>query len=64
MTYWLNFGCLIEDKSNGVYFIRKNYNNTTETQLWSIYNIIREVESTFRCLKVRFKHQTISTSIR
>ena len=40
-----------EDKSNGVYFIRTNYNNPTETQLWEIYNTIREVESTFRCLK-------------
>jgi len=40
-----------EDKSNGVYFIRTNYNNPTETQLWNIYNTIREVESTFRCLK-------------
>lgn len=40
-----------EDKSNGVYFIRTNYNNPTETQLWDIYNTIREVEATFRCLK-------------
>ena len=40
-----------EDKSNGIYFIRTNYNNPTETQLWKIYNTIREVESTFRCLK-------------
>ena len=40
-----------EDKSNGVYFIRTNYNNPTETQLWNIYNTIREIESTFRCLK-------------
>jgi len=40
-----------EDKSNGVYFIRTNYNNPTETQLWEIYNTIREVEGTFRCLK-------------
>ncbi|MCK5102279.1 MAG: IS1634 family transposase [Cyclobacteriaceae bacterium] len=40
-----------DDKSNGVYFIRTNYNDPTETQLWDIYNTIREVESTFRCLK-------------
>jgi transposase len=40
-----------EDKAKGVYFIRTNFNNPTETQLWDIYNTIREVESTFRCLK-------------
>jgi transposase len=40
-----------DDKSNGVYFIRTNYNDPTETQIWNIYNTIREVESTFRCLK-------------
>jgi hypothetical protein len=40
-----------ENKSKGVYFIRTNYNKPTETQLWEIYNTIREVESTFRCLK-------------
>ena len=39
------------DKTNGVYFIRTNYSNPTEKQLWDIYNTIREVESTFRCLK-------------
>ena len=40
-----------EDKTKGIYFIRTNYKTTTETQLWKIYNTIREVESTFRCLK-------------
>jgi len=40
-----------DDKSNGVYFIRTNYENPDENQLWQIYNTIREVESTFRCLK-------------
>jgi transposase len=40
-----------DEKSNGVYFIRTNYKDSNETQLWDIYNIIREVESTFRCLK-------------
>jgi len=40
-----------EDKSNGVYFIRTNYKNLNEKELWDIYNTIREVESTFRCLK-------------
>jgi len=40
-----------EDKSNGVYFIRTNYKDPTEKELWAIYNTIREVEATFRCLK-------------
>lgn len=40
-----------DDKANGVYFIRSNYSDPTEKQLWEIYNTIREVEATFRCLK-------------
>lgn len=38
-------------KDHGVYFIRTNYENPQETKLWEIYNTIREVEATFRCLK-------------
>ena len=40
-----------EDKTNGVYFIRTNYKTPNEKELWQLYNTIREVESTFRCLK-------------
>ena len=40
-----------EDKDKGVYFIRTSYKNAKESELWEIYNTIREVESTFRCLK-------------
>ncbi|MCH8553972.1 MAG: transposase, partial [Schleiferiaceae bacterium] len=40
-----------EHKENGVYFIRTSYKDTSEKELWQIYNTIREVESTFRCLK-------------
>ncbi len=40
-----------QDKNKGIYFIRTNYKTSTETKLWKIYNTIREVESTFRCLK-------------
>lgn len=40
-----------EDQSNGVYFIRTNYTDIGEKDLWDIYNTIREVEATFRCLK-------------
>ena len=39
------------DKSKGVYFIRTNYQKTEEGELWDIYNMIREVEATFRSLK-------------
>lgn len=40
-----------EDKENGVYFIRTSYTDPSESELWDIYNTIRQVESTFRCLK-------------
>jgi len=36
---------------HGVYFIRTNYEHPREKELWDIYNTIREVEATFRCLK-------------
>lgn len=39
------------DPGHGVYFIRTNYEKPQEAQLWEIYNTIREVEATFRCLK-------------
>ncbi len=40
-----------EDKRKGIYFIRTNYEDTSEEELWKIYNSIRKVESTFRVLK-------------
>jgi transposase len=40
-----------EDKEKGVYFIRTSYPDPGEQELWDIYNTIREVEATFRCLK-------------
>lgn len=39
------------DKTKGVYFIRTNIDRPKEKELWNIYNTIRDVESTFRCLK-------------
>lgn len=39
------------DKSEGIYFLRTSYRDPKEEDLWKIYNTIREVESTFRCLK-------------
>ena len=35
----------------GVYFIRCSQNQLTEEFIWEVYNILREIESTFRCLK-------------
>jgi hypothetical protein len=40
-----------ENKKSGVYFLRTTYKVDQEEQLWQIYNLIREVEATFRCLK-------------
>lgn len=39
------------DKSAGVYFLRTSLINIDEKTFWSIYNIIREIEYTFRVLK-------------
>lgn len=36
----------------GIYFIRTSYTTETDEQtIWDIYNCIREIESSFRCLK-------------
>jgi transposase len=40
-----------KEKTHGMYFIRTNMEKAEEKQLWDVYNTIREVESTFRCLK-------------
>jgi transposase len=39
------------DKEAGVYFIRCSQKQLTEELIWEIYNILREIESTCRCLK-------------
>lgn len=36
---------------HGVYFIRTNIEKSNEVQMWNVYNTVREVEATFRCLK-------------
>lgn len=38
-------------KKHGIYFLRASLPNFDEETIWTIYNTIREVESTFRCLK-------------
>ena len=40
-----------QDKTKGIYFLRTNLDKPTENVFWNIYNTIREVEATFRCLK-------------
>jgi Transposase DDE domain len=41
----------LDDQELGAYFIKTNLNTENELSLWTIYNSIREIESTFRCLK-------------
>ena len=36
---------------SGEYYLRTNHVINSEEKIWNIYNTIREVESTFRCLK-------------
>ena len=43
-------GTNIEDKA-GIYFLRTSLNGREEKILWMIYNLIREIEYTFRVLK-------------
>ena len=39
------------DKKAGIYFLRTSLDEKQETNLWTIYNLIREIEYTFRVLK-------------
>ena len=39
------------NKKAGIYFLRTSLNDKDEKTLWTIYNTIREIESTFRILK-------------
>ena len=48
---WTVFGSEIDDNELGSYFIKTNLNTENELSIWTIYNSIREIESTFRCLK-------------
>ena len=48
------------DPSNmGVYFLRTNMPIEDEQATWEIYNTIREIESTFRCLKTELELRPI-----
>ena len=39
------------DKKAGIYFLRTTLDENNEKTLWTIYNVIREIEYTFRVLK-------------
>ena len=41
----------IIEENQGVYFIRTSLVGAMEELIWKIYNCIREIESSFRCLK-------------
>lgn len=47
------------NEKHGVYFIRTNIEEESDQELWDIYNTIREVESTFRCLKTDLRIRPI-----
>jgi hypothetical protein len=51
LSWKKNIAQQTQDSNEGVYFIRTNYKDIHEDKLWHIYNLIREVEATFRCLK-------------
>jgi transposase len=50
---WQKDEALHQQKTDslGLYFLRTNLTLTNEVNVWNIYNTIREIESTFRCLK-------------
>lgn len=47
----LNWAIIQHPNTHGIYFIRTSLNKKDNATLWQIYNSIREIESTFRCLK-------------
>ena len=49
--YWTLKDTPDKESENGIYFIRTNIHDLDEQTTWDIYNTIREIESTFRCLK-------------
>lgn len=56
------------DKKAGIYFLRTTLDEKNEKTLWDIYNVIREIEYTFRVLKTDLDlrpiyHKTDSASM-
>src|SRR5690606_29574380 len=50
---WSKNGGKYEQKENtlGIYFLKTSLSLIDEVMVWNIYNTIREIESSFRCLK-------------
>lgn len=42
---------ICSESKHGKYVLHTNLDETDEKNIWNFYNVIREVESTFRCLK-------------
>ena len=42
---------LEKEKPKGEYFLRYSRTNLLEKEIWDVYNLTREVEASFRCLK-------------
>ena len=42
---------LVTENKHGKYIVQTNIDETCEENIWNLYNVIRTVEETFRCLK-------------
>ncbi len=51
IIYTKNKSYQTTDQELGTYFIKTSLKTENEQSIWTIYNSIREIESTFRCLK-------------
>ena len=47
------------EKPKGEYFLRYTNSTISETDIWGVYNMTREVEAVFRCLKTDLKIRPI-----
>ena len=50
ISWKLKDGCQPDEKA-GVYFLQTNIDGKDSKTIWTIYNILKEVESSFRCMK-------------
>jgi hypothetical protein len=47
------------ERPKGEYFLRYTNDSVTETEIWDVYNMTRDVEAVFRCLKTDLKIRPI-----
>ncbi len=59
MAVGIEWRTIKKRRDAGIYFIRTSLTIQKEVALWDIYNTIREVEATFRCLKTDLKIRPI-----